>query len=157
MLYGCPPFKGRNNAHTSELIKQGKLRFLSQRAQLSVLARDLISKLLVVDPTQRLSAEEALCHPWLSGEAPVESLAHLIMDDISTFQRTQRLQDVLLPLSGAHVEERDLYRLRRAFRKADSDGTGFITLEQVQQVLDSQARSGRRRRSSGVRDDTARR
>jgi len=28
-------------------------------------ARDLVKKLLVVNPTQRLSIEEALKHPWL--------------------------------------------------------------------------------------------
>ena len=67
MLYGTPPFRGQNNEQTYELIQQGKVIFLHHKARLSVLARDLMLKLLVQDPTQRLSAEEALCHPWLSG------------------------------------------------------------------------------------------
>jgi serine/threonine protein kinase len=32
------------------------------------LARDLISKLLVVDPQQRLTVDEALRHPWISNQ-----------------------------------------------------------------------------------------
>ena len=34
-------------------------------AAVSPQALDLIEKLLTVDPTYRLSAEGALCHPWL--------------------------------------------------------------------------------------------
>ena len=28
-------------------------------------AKDLVAQLLVVDPSQRLSAQEALAHPWV--------------------------------------------------------------------------------------------
>lgn len=30
-------------------------------------AKDLLQKMLVVDPTQRYSASEALDHPWITG------------------------------------------------------------------------------------------
>jgi calcium/calmodulin-dependent protein kinase I len=41
-------------------------------------ARDLISKMLVVDPCQRWSASECLLHPWISGACHTdEHLAHL--------------------------------------------------------------------------------
>lgn len=41
-------------------------------------ARDLVQKLLVVDPTKRLSASECLMHPWITGAAHSnEHLAHL--------------------------------------------------------------------------------
>ena len=33
--------------------------------QISDKAQDLIKKLLVVDPEERLSSEQILCHPWL--------------------------------------------------------------------------------------------
>ena len=35
---------------------------------ISDMAKDLISKLLVVDPKKRLTAEEMLKHPWIMGE-----------------------------------------------------------------------------------------
>lgn len=37
----------------------------SQPAHFIVLALDLVKKLLVVDPSKRLTTEEALEHPWL--------------------------------------------------------------------------------------------
>ena len=44
---------------------------LSER-QIFCRAKDLIAKLLVVDPKSRLTAEQALQHPWL--QAPVTEL-----------------------------------------------------------------------------------
>ena len=41
-------------------------------------AKDLVKKMLVVDPTARLSASEALMHPWITGAAHSdEHLQHL--------------------------------------------------------------------------------
>jgi serine/threonine protein kinase len=34
------------------------------------MAKDLISKLLVVDKDKRLTADEILKHPWIDGETP---------------------------------------------------------------------------------------
>ena len=43
-------------------------------SEISPLAKDLISKLLVVDPRQRLSAKDALAHPWLAVAGDGESV-----------------------------------------------------------------------------------
>jgi len=41
-------------------------------AHISPEGKDLVSQLLVVDPKKRLSATEALKHPWITGEAHSE-------------------------------------------------------------------------------------
>jgi len=38
--------------------------------KISLDAKDLISKLLTIDPNQRFSASEALLHPWVTGSIP---------------------------------------------------------------------------------------
>lgn len=43
-------------------------------ARLSPIAKDLISKLLVIDPRQRLSAKDALAHPWLTAAGNTKSV-----------------------------------------------------------------------------------
>uniref|UniRef100_A0AAV2L1H2 Uncharacterized protein n=1 Tax=Knipowitschia caucasica TaxID=637954 RepID=A0AAV2L1H2_KNICA len=45
--------------------------------RVSDLAKDFISGLLRVDPCARLSADQALQHPWVSAEAPASSAANL--------------------------------------------------------------------------------
>ncbi|KAJ8379413.1 hypothetical protein SKAU_G00001910 [Synaphobranchus kaupii] len=47
-------------------ITQGCYRFIpSNWAKVSEQAKDLVKKLLVVDPKKRLTVEEALQHPWM--------------------------------------------------------------------------------------------
>jgi serine/threonine protein kinase len=38
------------------------------------IAKDFITKLLVVDPKKRMTAKQALEHPWLAGAAPKHKL-----------------------------------------------------------------------------------
>lgn len=55
------------------MIKTGTFEFPSPFwDDVSQTAKDLISSILVVDPYKRLTADQILAHPWISGEkAPV--------------------------------------------------------------------------------------
>lgn len=48
------------------------LLVMCQPALFIILALDLVKKLLVVDPSKRLTTEEALQHPWLQVGAEVQ-------------------------------------------------------------------------------------
>ena len=51
------------------MIKQGKVEFQSPYwDEMSELAKDLIRKILVVDPSKRFTAEQILTHPWVCGD-----------------------------------------------------------------------------------------
>ena len=67
LLSGTPPFGGKtpDDIHNSTLTKQ--LVFPERAFRLvSKVSLDFLSRLLVKDPTQRMSAEEALKHPFIS-------------------------------------------------------------------------------------------
>ena len=69
MLSGSHPFHGRDDEELFAMIKSGFLDVLSPPwDEVSDGAKDLVRKLLTVDPTQRLSCSEALKHPWVTGE-----------------------------------------------------------------------------------------
>eukprot|EP01017_Pseudomicrothorax_dubius_P039578 TRINITY_DN608_c0_g3_i1.p1 TRINITY_DN608_c0_g3~~TRINITY_DN608_c0_g3_i1.p1 ORF type:complete len:277 (+),score=58.21 TRINITY_DN608_c0_g3_i1:126-956(+) len=66
MLSAETPFSGDTNEELFNKIKGAKFNFDSPKwAEVSKEAQDLITKLLVVDPKQRLSAEGILGHPWM--------------------------------------------------------------------------------------------
>jgi calcium/calmodulin-dependent protein kinase I len=85
MLCGFPPFYDEDNDKMFELIKKGNYDFPSPYwDEISSSAKDLISKLLVVDPKRRLSADEVLNHEWLIGKTtpkkPMDDLPNKIKD-----------------------------------------------------------------------------
>ncbi|KTF81988.1 hypothetical protein cypCar_00015688 [Cyprinus carpio] len=86
MLSGYPPFVGRCGTDCGwdwgepcqacqcmlfESIQEGKYEFPEKDwAHISPAAKDLITKLLVRDAKDRLSAAQVLRHPWVKGCAP---------------------------------------------------------------------------------------
>ncbi|XP_064430713.1 MAP kinase-interacting serine/threonine-protein kinase 2 isoform X2 [Mirounga angustirostris] len=90
LLSGYPPFVGHCGSDCGwdrgeacpacqnmlfESIQEGKYEFPEKDwAHISFAAKDLISKLLVRDAKQRLSAAQVLQHPWVQGRAPENTL-----------------------------------------------------------------------------------
>ncbi|XP_032899706.1 serine/threonine-protein kinase Chk2 isoform X2 [Amblyraja radiata] len=69
-LAGYPPFSDQNKemALRDQIIK-GHYRFIRDYwVNVSETAKDLVKKLLIVDPVKRLSTEDALNHPWMQDE-----------------------------------------------------------------------------------------
>lgn len=66
-LCGFPPFYDENNAALFASIKSGIFDYPSPYWDcVSTSAKDLISRLLVVDPKKRFTAQNVLDHPWIS-------------------------------------------------------------------------------------------
>lgn len=66
LLGGYPPFFDENRKQLFRKIKSGKFEFHPQCwRSISDQAKDLISKMLTVNPKNRPSARQLLAHPWL--------------------------------------------------------------------------------------------
>jgi len=75
LLCGFTPFYGDNQRQLFERILHAKFDFPSPEwDDVSATAKDFVSKLLVVNPAERLSAEQAQQHPWLVEQAPKRAL-----------------------------------------------------------------------------------
>ena len=77
LLCGCLPFDDDSQTVPSDDLVRKKfvLRFPRWAKNLSASAKDLLTHLLDVDPRTRYTAEQALQHPWVTGEtAPADNL-----------------------------------------------------------------------------------
>ena len=69
LLSGGPPFYNPDQFEMFEKIKRAEYSFEALSWQgVSAEAKDLITKLLVADPEQRLTGEQIMSHPWILGQ-----------------------------------------------------------------------------------------
>jgi serine/threonine protein kinase len=67
MLVGQKPFENKNVAKLNDMILKGKFSKNDDNwSTLSCSARDLIEKLIQINPLERLSSTEALSHSWFT-------------------------------------------------------------------------------------------
>ncbi|MEQ2176484.1 hypothetical protein GOODEAATRI_028432, partial [Goodea atripinnis] len=80
-LSGYAPFhESFSENSVKEQIIRGEFTMVpSKWRRVSNQAKDVVRKLLVVDPTQRMSVDEALQHPWLQvGELQMHHQSHVL-------------------------------------------------------------------------------
>ncbi|KAL0035007.1 hypothetical protein WJX79_005999 [Trebouxia sp. C0005] len=70
-LFGQPPFEAEGHSNTYKRILRVDLKFPAE-IPVSSGARDLIRKLLVKDPTQRLPLQQVIQHPWIVGHTEAQ-------------------------------------------------------------------------------------
>jgi calcium/calmodulin-dependent protein kinase I len=102
ILCGFPPFYHENHAELFKAIKSCNYEFVAPFwDNVSEGAKDLITKLLVVNPEVRLSAEQVLEHPWVRGEDGVVgtgSLGSHVKDGIRAIQAKEKWRKAQLRL-----------------------------------------------------------
>lgn len=79
-LGGYPPFH-ESFGHltvTEQIIRGEFIMVPSKWSHISDQAKDVVRKLLVVDPSKRMTIEEALQHPWLQDQEMIQT-AHRLM------------------------------------------------------------------------------
>jgi len=67
LLTGCFPFWNKNNALLYDQIKRGIYKW-PDGLEVSEAARDLVGHLIEKNPERRYTAEQALQHPWVTGQ-----------------------------------------------------------------------------------------
>jgi len=88
LVSGTPPFSDKNEQSLFRKIRKAKVEFKSPVFhKLTDDVKDLIKKLLVKKPSERLSAAEALKHPWVALEKSNSVLLNETTDELkNTFQ-----------------------------------------------------------------------
>ena len=143
LVSGYLPFQGKNSAEVFRKIGEADFHFNHKEFDtISQECKNLISKLLVVNPNKRLTGQKALQDPWFKKQLssdPEQKLGGAINDEV-----IQRLQDFkgvstfkraamnLLVKTATDEEVRDL---RRQFQAIDTDGTGMIKASELSAVI----------------------
>lgn len=97
MLSARLPFEGSQTKSVLYAILDGRYKFPSPEFdQISYEAKDLISRLICIDVEKRLSAKEALQHPWIVHEGK---------DDV--IDNRYRTKNTSETVSGENTDDRE--------------------------------------------------
>ncbi|XP_032036513.1 serine/threonine-protein kinase DCLK3 isoform X2 [Aythya fuligula] len=99
LLCGFPPFRSqeRDQEELFQIIQLGHYEFLSPYWDNISAAKDLIARLLIVDPQKRYTARQVLQHPWIrtAGKTNGRNLQREVTINIERHFRTQRRKEVV--------------------------------------------------------------
>ncbi|KZV40794.1 calcium-dependent protein kinase 16-like [Dorcoceras hygrometricum] len=100
-------------------------------------AKDFVKKILVKDPRARLTAAQALSHPWVreGGEASEIPLDISVLSSMRQFVNYSRLKQFALRALASTLDEEEIADLRDQFDAIDMDKSGAISLEEMRQAL----------------------
>lgn len=138
LLSGYPPFHGENDAEILAKVKTGVFTFNdSDWKGISAEAKDLIKRLLTFDPNKRITAEQALNHPWVltyatknnpGSDAPLNK--HLL-ENFRVFRAQSKLKKAALTVIAQQMNEVQIQQLKEAFLAMDDNGDGTLTVNEI--------------------------
>ena len=84
LIIGKPPFETSDVKTTYRRIRMNSYNF-PDHVPISDMAKDLIKKILVIDPKQRLTLDEVAGHPWLNSNpsflhVQLQNFVHVLGD-----------------------------------------------------------------------------
>ncbi|XP_026073627.1 peripheral plasma membrane protein CASK-like isoform X6 [Carassius auratus] len=104
LLSGCLPFYGTKERLFEAIIK-GKYK-LNPRlwGQISESAKDLVRRMLMLDPAERITVYEALNHPWLKERDRYAYKIHLpeTVEQLRKFNARRKLKGAVLAAVSSH-------------------------------------------------------
>jgi len=138
LLCGVPPFWDETETGIFKLVQKGVYDITSPPwDKISASAKDLIKKLLVVNPRQRLTAQQALLHPWLKegGDAPDTIIDDTVLSRLKNFTGMNRLKKMALNVIAKSMSAHEIEGLKELFKGFDKDCSGTITLQELKEGL----------------------
>lgn len=141
LLSGSPPFAGRTPEQVYVAVGAEEATYPEKRfAHLSPLCMDFLRRLLVKDPTRRMTTAEALSHPYItkhcaiSWQPAVRSMSQEQIDRsfnaMYAYLSADPLTRLVLFITAHSLPIEHINELRTEFYRIDTTHSGSLTLAQ---------------------------
>jgi calcium-dependent protein kinase len=140
LLSGYMPFSANSDEELMKKIQSGKPTWKPLKWDgVSTEAREFIFSLLEVDPNLRLTAHEALQHPWITkdtmddmcGTNELQPYCEALRD----FSKTSNFRRCCLEVLAWSLSNDDRAKVREYFLALDESNQGTITLQELKHIM----------------------
>lgn len=146
LLCGYPPFSGADQAELIARIKAGIFEFPEEDWDaVSVDAKDIITKLICMDPDARLTAAQAMGHTWIKNKAPKAGSRPLqakTLTNMKSFKGQNNLKKAALQVIAQRLKEDEIHALKEMFHSLDANQDGTITIQELKDGIDKLSGAG---------------
>ncbi|KAI5066767.1 hypothetical protein GOP47_0017295 [Adiantum capillus-veneris] len=137
LLCGRRPFWERTESHVFKKILEEEPDFNERPwPTVSSSAKDFVRKLLVKNPRARLTASQALSHPWVREEEARDiPLDVAILSNIREFVRSSHLRKIALRAVTSILSSTEIANLEDQFKAMDTDKDGALSQAEIYEAL----------------------
>lgn len=137
---------GKDNQAILKKVQAGEFSFDPRHwKRISEPAKDLVRRCLTYVPSKRITAQEALQHPWIqayaAGHGGVEQalsvrLGSDLIERFKNFQRLHKLKRLAITCVAYQLSDSEIGMLHDAFAALDKNADGVLTVSEMQQGLE---------------------
>ena len=136
LVSGYPPFNGDSQDIIFRKIKRGKYRFPSCTPHLSDSVKDLINKMLRMNPSERITAHDALQHDWIRGVTASDTpLPATLVTALNAFRTQCRLKKAVARVLCNRMTDDDKTQLNTVFSQFDRNGDGTLGADEIAAMM----------------------
>lgn len=138
ILSGSHPFRGFEITEIFDKISDGTVKFNGKPWNtISELAKDLINKMLTVDPKKRITISKALLHPWINQykNANTQPVPAHIFDSLKQYKAQSKLWQEALKVSVRSLSSPEIAELKKWFQIIDKNNSGTITASELDEAM----------------------
>jgi len=137
IISGYMPFSG-SEAKQTKHISEGTYKMKPERwDSVSENAKAFVKALLQVDPSKRLTAAQALDHPWIvERHASGDDVDAEVVDALRQFGQASKFRRCCMEMMAWSLSNEERAKVRQHFVSMDRNHEGTITLQELKQVLE---------------------
>ncbi|KAL8473137.1 hypothetical protein ACS0TY_030101 [Phlomoides rotata] len=141
LLCGSRPFWARTESGIFRAVVKAEPTYEEQPwPTLSSDAKDFVKRLLNKDPRKRMTAAQALCHPWIRNTHDVKvPLDILIFRLMKAYMRSSPLRKAALRALSKTLTVDELFYLKEQFAQLEPNKNGTINLDSIKAALKKNA------------------
>ncbi|XP_075501313.1 CDPK-related kinase 5-like [Primulina tabacum] len=140
LLCGSRPFWARTESAIFRAVVKAEPTYEEPPwPTLSSEAKNFVKRMLTKDPRKRMSAAQALCHPWIRDTDLKTPLDILILKLMKAYLRSSPLRKAALRALSKTLTADELFYLKEQFELLEPNKNGTISLDNIQAALKKNA------------------